>query len=186
MRPMTILSIMFLLMLGMISCQGDPCEGSMCANGGVCLDGSCDCPEQFTGRACDEQATPDKLHVRGIAITRFPSTNDNMTWDATDGPDLYFRLYEEDYPLAQPIIPIENAGGTDMMYFFIESFDMRHATQPHVIELFDYDGAGIPSQKLGSVTFIPYHSTNGFPETIVIDDGGPIAFVMILEYKYNR
>ena len=186
MRPSSIISILFLLIVGLMGCQGDPCEGSNCTNGGVCLDGTCQCPDQFTGRDCNEQATPDKLHVRGIALTRFPLTNNSMTWDEVDGPDLYFRIIEEDYPLAQPIIPIENASGSDMQYFFIESFDMRHPTEPHLIELYDYDGAGIPAQKLGSVVFTPYHSTNGFPETITIDDGGPVAFVMTLEYKYNR
>jgi hypothetical protein len=185
MKPIIYFTIILLSMLGCMSCNQDPCEGSMCANGGVCVDGTCDCPEQFTGPGCKEQATPDIVRVREIAVIRFPSLNNNMSWDATDGPDLYFKISDEEYPLAQPIIPIENANQTNTNYFFIESFDMRSPTRPYIIELFDYDGAGIPSQKLGEISFVPYHSTNGFPEKITIDNGGPVAFTMTLEYRYT-
>jgi hypothetical protein len=38
--------------MGMLACQTDPCETLDCQNGGICLDGSCDCPEGFIGPDC--------------------------------------------------------------------------------------------------------------------------------------
>ena len=182
---MIYLAIIILSMFGLMSCQQDPCEGSSCINGGVCVDGTCDCPDNYTGTGCQLQVTPDKIHIREIAVTRFPATNMNLTWDETDGPDLYFRLSNDESALAQPIIPIENANQSNTNYFFIETFDIFNPEAPHLIELFDYDGAGIPAQKLGEISFTPYYNTNGFPEKITLDNGGPIAFVLTLEYRFH-
>lgn len=33
-------------------CKADPCENRTCINGGVCVDGTCDCPEGFIGPDC--------------------------------------------------------------------------------------------------------------------------------------
>ncbi|MEM6347163.1 MAG: hypothetical protein AAF927_24955 [Bacteroidota bacterium] len=38
------------LLLG--ACVNDPCEGVACLNDGICVDGSCDCPEGFIGPDC--------------------------------------------------------------------------------------------------------------------------------------
>lgn len=36
------------------SCSSDPCESVTCANGGVCMDGTCDCPDGWTGADCSQ------------------------------------------------------------------------------------------------------------------------------------
>lgn len=49
------------LMLGSIllaACKPDPCEALTCENGGVCNGGECDCPEGFTGPACNISLDP--------------------------------------------------------------------------------------------------------------------------------
>ncbi|HKK87687.1 MAG TPA: hypothetical protein VJ917_02475, partial [Saprospiraceae bacterium] len=33
----------------------DPCENISCLNGGTCEDGTCDCPEGFSGTNCAEE-----------------------------------------------------------------------------------------------------------------------------------
>ncbi|MEO0897668.1 MAG: hypothetical protein AAFY71_14785 [Bacteroidota bacterium] len=47
-----------LIFLVLPSCAGDPCEDVECQNGGICLDGTCDCPENFFGRDCEFQLDP--------------------------------------------------------------------------------------------------------------------------------
>lgn len=164
--------------------MNDPCDGSLCQNGGVCADGSCQCPENYTGKNCQEQVAPEYLRVVAIKVTRFPGTNQDLFWDPMDGPDIYFKLSEEEHPLAQPEQLVENANATQQYNFSFTPFKIRYVSSPHIMELYDYDGPGIPSQKLGEVWFTPYQSTNGFPKTLIIDDGGPVAFTMDVEYLY--
>lgn len=55
-KILTICSLALLI----ISCskeKADPCEDIICYNGGVCVDGSCDCPPPFTGPQCENDTT---------------------------------------------------------------------------------------------------------------------------------
>lgn len=175
----TICSILFIT-----SCTKDFCEESICLNGGECFDGKCNCPESFTGTNCSEQRTPDKIRIRSIQVTKFPGLNNSIGWDATDGPDLYFRLYEGINPLSQPLMDIPNANDQEDYHFFIEIIDLRNVFNEHTLELRDYD-AEDADDILGEVKFIPYYSTNGFPESMILDNGQKIAFNVELQYMFN-
>lgn len=69
MKTNTIYSLLALVAfaLFMSSCEKeekqeekDPCEYMVCLNGGVCIDGTCDCPPPFTGANCEtDTTTPD-------------------------------------------------------------------------------------------------------------------------------
>src|SRR5687767_4008987 len=120
----TIHSIIIIIAVSVIimSCAKDFCDNSICLNGGTCIEGSCDCPEGFTGQFCDEQNTPDKIRVRTIQVTRFPGVNEGVSWDSIDGPDIYFRLYEGEQPLAQPVLAFPDADALQDYYFFFDVF----------------------------------------------------------------
>ena len=45
------------LLLAGTACQ-DPCENRLCENGGVCVDGSCECPSGFIGPNCNIALDP--------------------------------------------------------------------------------------------------------------------------------
>lgn len=187
MRPIqffTALATFILLTLS--SCTEDPCENSLCANGGVCIEGTCDCPQGFTGPSCSEQDMPDRIRLTSVQVTRFPGFNSDMQWDGTDGPDIYFRLYDQDQAIAQPMLLVEDADASQDYYFFINVIDMYNVTHQHRIQLLDYDGIDTRSDFLGEINFTPYHSTNGFPETILLDDGGPVAFTITVDYLYEN
>jgi len=158
----------------------------MCENGGICIDGTCDCPDGFTGPSCSEQATPDKMRISFIEINRFPGFNHDQQWDDQDGPDIFFRLYDKDQPLAQPMLLWENANPEQDYSFFINIIDMWNVHNLHTLQLIDYDGPGFEGDLMGEIQFTPYNDTNGFPERIVLDNGGPVSFTMEVEYLYNN
>lgn len=157
----------------------------MCLNGGVCLDGTCDCPTGFTGPSCHERAVPDKIRLTSVIIDRFPGMKDGQEWDGSDGPDIFFRLYDGSEPIAQPMLLWENA--LQQPYrFFINVIDMRNISGVHTMQLLDYDGIDITPDLMGAVDFIPFDPAKNFPETIVLDNGGPVAFTITVDYLYNE
>ncbi|MEM9548403.1 MAG: hypothetical protein AAGA77_20635 [Bacteroidota bacterium] len=50
-----IFTISVLITLLMHSCADDPCKDINCLNGGLCIEGSCDCPEGFVGAFCEQK-----------------------------------------------------------------------------------------------------------------------------------
>lgn len=179
-------SLTFIAFLLVTACSpGDSCENTICMNGGTCVDGVCDCPEQFTGPNCQDQVTPYKIMLRSVTVTRFPAYNDDAQWDAADGPDIYFRLYDEQGPLTQPLMLIENAAPNSMHVFNMNSIDLFNVEDLYTIKLLDYEGVGEGSQEMGSIQFPLYEDENGFPKMITIDDGGPLAFTLEVEYFYT-
>lgn len=44
------------LSLFVASCETDKCKDVTCNNGGICLDGTCDCADGFEGTTCDSAA----------------------------------------------------------------------------------------------------------------------------------
>jgi len=187
MRPIHFVHVVALFLLaGLTSCNEYTCENRMCENGGICEDGKCNCPEGFTGAYCQEQAAPAKVSIRTITLTRFPDNKNDMPWDASDGPDIFFRIYDGQHPVAQPLMLFENVAPGQNYTFFIPAIILSHVTSVYSIKLLDYDGRGVKEDLLGEIDFLPYSSEKGKPATVVLDEGGPIAFVMDLEYIYDK
>jgi len=53
MRHLTIFFFLTAFISIMSGCKKDPCETTNCLNGGVCIDGNCDCPEGYSGAQCE-------------------------------------------------------------------------------------------------------------------------------------
>ena len=71
-------------------CAKDPCATVTCKNSGTCANGSCNCPEGWSGSDCGTQKTPSKIRVSKIEILEFPSTTSSGGgWDIGSGADLY-------------------------------------------------------------------------------------------------
>src|SRR6267154_1017735 len=43
----------FSLLLVVSACKKDSCRNNLCENGGVCIDGSCNCPTGYSGVHCE-------------------------------------------------------------------------------------------------------------------------------------
>ena len=187
MRPVHFLAALAMFfMIGLTSCSENACENTLCENGGACIDGRCDCPEGFTGVHCSERAIPDQMRITSVTVTRFPELKDGTTWDDVDGPDIYFVLYHDSIPLAKPIALIENADAARDYSFSLFNIEMNMISEQFTMKLLDYDGFNIQPEYMGEINFIPFDIMNGFPETIVLDDGGLVAFVIKVEYLYEK
>ena len=72
-------NILFIFFLGSSllifnGCEKDPCEATICNNGGYCANGDCVCPEGFTGSDCSQQETPTKIQlIMGSGIASSPA-----------------------------------------------------------------------------------------------------------------
>ena len=49
-RLLTVLSI-----FAFTSCETNPCDQTECLNNGYCIDGTCECPEWYTGENCGQE-----------------------------------------------------------------------------------------------------------------------------------
>lgn len=77
---MRLLSVTLLIALCILitSCSSDPCEDVVCQNGGVCNEGSCDCPDGWSGADC---STYDFEYVGSYRVERYTNTSCNDALD---------------------------------------------------------------------------------------------------------
>lgn len=86
--------ILSFLIFNLSSCS-DPCDNVVCNNGGVCIDGTCDCELGFEGADCSISSTPNSIRLDKIRVLQYPSYNSqlNEPWDIDIAPDdLYADL----------------------------------------------------------------------------------------------
>lgn len=166
MRKVTFL----LLLLALAACdkkttQEDLCEGVICDNGGVCQNGDCQCPPQWTGPACQEEKTPVKMRVGSIVLTDFPITDSNGgSWDLSDGADVFIKItkggttiYESDYVLNK-FAPLS----------FTPNVEFSDPTDSYTIGVWDYDSTSA-DDYLGGITFTPYQKGKKFPTSFAVN-----------------
>jgi hypothetical protein len=186
-RPIQfVLFLMFLVSLNLSSCVEDDCENNVCENGGACDQGSCMCPEGFRGAHCEEKIMPYRMRVTSVTLTRFPTSNAGVPWDETNGPDIYFSLYEDTFSVGKPLELILDAAIDQSYTFLIDVIEMRDITSKHVMKVFDYEGYNLTPAFMGEVEFVPYSEESGLPGTIVLDNGGPVALVIGVTYLYPK
>ncbi|MGB3546998.1 MAG: CARDB domain-containing protein [Saprospiraceae bacterium] len=83
-----------------------PCDRIECLNGGVCHDGTCDCPTGYTGRSCQ---TKEEIAEVGIPATgEDPPTNPGTTAEPSTPPPA------PDEPAGDPAPPPAAAGKPDI------------------------------------------------------------------------
>jgi len=184
MKPIQFMVALMLAFFSITSCQEDPCDNLLCVNGGICNEGKCDCPEGFGGSNCNEHLAPLSMRISFVTLTRYPATKDGISWDETNGPDMFFKLYEDTFPIGKPLDLILDAAADQLFQFPISVIEMRNITTKHVMKLWDYEGFNLPPEYMGEVEFIPFHEESGRPDTLVLDIGGAVAFMIGVTYHY--
>ena len=67
--------------------------------------------------------------------------------------------------------------------------DMIHPTEAYKISLYDFDDwfddyLDPDPDFIGSVEYVPYADGNHFPHSIMVDEGGDVAFELTLLYSF--
>ncbi|HEY3386175.1 MAG TPA: calcium-binding EGF-like domain-containing protein [Saprospiraceae bacterium] len=186
MKPIQFMVAILLTLLSITSCQEDPCDTTPCENGGICNEGKCLCAEGYTGNQCQEKILPYRMRISSVTLTRFPASNDGMIWDDMDGPDIFFKIFEDTFPIGKPLELILDAPVDQSYDFSISVIEMRNITVKHSIKLYDYEGFNLTPEFMGEVEFIPFNAETGLPDSIVLDNGGPVAFVIGVTYLYPK
>lgn len=161
----------------------DPCANVTCLNGGTCLNGTCSCPDGYTGSACEDQVTPTKIRITKIVVTKFPATSGSGAgWDLTSGPDIFPEIKKGSTIIWSSSTFSQNANPS-LDYEFIPApqIDINYPNDQYTISLFDYDDLD-PNDFMGGIYFTPYSSSNDFPSTLIIDGGGDVAFTIYVTY----
>jgi hypothetical protein len=81
-KPFFLLSFILIIAIISVSCnKEDACEKITCMNGGACQDGTCDCPDGFTGDRCEIE---DRCITQNISCLNGGTCQDG-TCDCPDG-----------------------------------------------------------------------------------------------------
>lgn len=81
-------NLKFLLLLTIFisisqSCRKDACETTTCYNNGVCIDGSCDCPDGYSGEQCQNHDAANG-NTSSSSTNNTNNSTDNNTNNSTD------------------------------------------------------------------------------------------------------
>jgi hypothetical protein len=175
--------------LAVVSCQkndADPCDKTVCLNGGHCANGECICPEGYGGADCSQPITPKKIKISKIEVTKFPATDNGAGWDLTSGPDIYLQLLKGDGSIwkSSTTYDYQNADPSKAYSFDITpSVDLTEPQDQYTIILYDYDDLDA-ADFMGGIIFTPYSKSKGFPSVITLDAGGTVAFKLHVSYTW--
>ncbi|MCI4668670.1 MAG: calcium-binding EGF-like domain-containing protein [Bacteroidia bacterium] len=131
-----------------ISCTSDPCESLDCQNGGVCIDGDCQCPEDFFGNECEFKLDPCTIQQCSDAGTdecvetasgdAFCRCGDGFSGERCE--DLWTEAYPASYNAQEDCegtfatFPVEVEPGPDFNQITLGNFhNQRNSSDPSKI-----------------------------------------------------
>lgn len=120
----SILLIFVAITFSLYSCNSDSCANLNCFNGGICVDGSCMCPEGFTGQYCQTE-----IDQRAIFLGVYDCTE-----DCGNGP--------------QQVSIVITPGSTPV------SVTIDHSWLPPFVGIVNENALTIPMQSLGTTSTI--------------------------------
>jgi EGF-like domain len=154
----------------------DLCVDVNCSNGGTCVNGTCECPEYYTGTNCTDFKVPLIVTAQSLVLSYVPEPC--QTWDGTvftsgkppRDADVYIQLYKNGnlYYDTRSIYQTDTDCFGGCYYYNSISFD---PAQLYELRVYDLDLA-TQDDLMGNYTFRPwdfmtmYTGDSGYPSTI--------------------
>ena len=121
------------LLLLVTACKDDdPCQDTKCQNGGVCLDGTCDCPDGFSGPNCDVEDPCHEANITG-----------EWGYDLFGGPACWSMVCGNDGCLGSKQSPINIVNPVTVTDLPDLTFGQLHPTTTKII----YNGSTIEFEQ---------------------------------------
>lgn len=140
----------------------DDCNDVVCNNDGVCVNGECDCPTNFTGPSCDQEVTPQSISITGITLNSMPANNDGADWDTFGGgPDVYYVITKDGDEIAR-----SETFNDSFTANWNAAVSFNDPAETYEISIFDEDDNFNADDAVGGISFSPYNAGTAFPTTV--------------------
>lgn len=182
----TLLLVVFLA-AGCDKDSSDPCEGVTCLNGGVCLDGSCDCPDGYTGTNCTTELVPTTIFVESLTVTRFPAVDDSGgQWDSApffENPDLKLVIQRNGTTFYESSQVFDDAtSGLNYVFSNLNIQLTNPSVSTYALLLVDDDTS--TDEFMGGFEGVFWATGSGFPLERTLDVNTNVAFDLKLRYAF--
>lgn len=174
-----------ILLLGSFIFHGcaDVCAGIECLNEGVCDNGECNCPENYTSKFCNEEKIPNRVYISSIELLGFSEVDGSgNSWDTDGLPDIYLE--------------IDGYGDNDLSTGVINNLSGPHEFPVNMtfdrpweiisIGVRDHDSGADP--YINILFFSPYQEGESFPIEFVVSEtvlSSPVQIkVKGIEYQF--
>ena len=168
------------------SCSKDevnPCFYSECSDTQTCIDGKCTEYSSLESPNFINQPKPSKILLSNFIVEKFPFFRLNGTpWDANSKPDLFIQVTQGgDVLLNVPIIM--NAESTLRNISLDAPIEIINFKTVLTINVFEDDG-NRTDEFMGGVFKEIYSNSNGYPDVVNLDLGGPVGFQFDITYQF--
>lgn len=143
------------------------------------------CETGYSGSNCTIQITPKQIVVSKIVITGFPPTTTNGAgWDLTDGPDIFPRFFISNTLVWSSTSHYSNCtNGYQYEFTPAQNIIITNTMAQCNVSLYDWDSASADDSMTG-VSFYPYSSSGGFPNTLTYTAIDGFKVTIFLSYVF--
>ncbi len=166
---------------------GKKCTEESCLNGGVCVDGECNCPPGYSGNSCEKENTPKSLTVRKIKLVNIARTYPSgREFDPAEFPDVYVVI-RRGLEKVVHTSPVFNVRPGQVVELDVGNGAFLFTSSDYTLELWDEDrtAGAAENELMAEVTFRPWKPGGGFPEWLEIAlENGRHTVAIKLEYQW--
>lgn len=146
-----------------------------------------DCDTGYTGSNCDVQMFPSTITMNKVTVSGWDETKgDGSGWDLTDGPDMYFKIFDNDTEIfTSNTVNDLSSGVATVDYTDGMPFNISNAADNFSIKFYDSDDI-LGDELMGDFAFDMYSDDNGFPEQITLEnpDGSDFNVTIFVDYNF--